>query len=110
MALSDRSQDEALLAALRHPLRRRILRAMADGEPTSPRELSTALNHSLANVSYHVRVLAHLSAVTLVETKPARGSEQHFYRSTVTAPWARTILGRGETDGAAGGERPGDAT
>jgi DNA-binding transcriptional ArsR family regulator len=109
MALSDRSQDEALLAALGHPLRRRILRAMADGKPTSPRQLSIALSHSLANVSYHVRVLAHLSAVTLVETQPARGSEEHFYRSTVTAPWARQILDSGETDGAADGEKPGDA-
>ncbi|HET7418061.1 MAG TPA: helix-turn-helix domain-containing protein [Solirubrobacterales bacterium] len=94
-APSDRSQDEALLAALSHPLRLRILRAMADGKPISPRELSTALRHPLANVSYHVRVLADCSAVTLVETRPARGSEQHFYRCSVTAPWARQILGTG---------------
>jgi DNA-binding transcriptional ArsR family regulator len=109
MAPSERSQDEDLLIALRHPLRRRILRTMADGEPVSPRQLSTALRHPLSNVSYHVRVLAEHAAVTLVETQPVRGSEQHFYRCSVTAPWAREILGIGETDGGVGEENSGAA-
>jgi DNA-binding transcriptional ArsR family regulator len=93
MATLDRPEDSDLLIALRHPLRRQILRQMADGEPTSPRDLAAALRQPLSNVSYHVRVLATHSAVTLVATEPSRGSVRHFYRSVVKAPWARQILG-----------------
>lgn len=99
MAPLDHSDDNALLVALRHPLRRRILREMADGRTTSPRELSVVLRQPLSNVSYHVRVLAACAAVTLIETKPARGSIQHFYRSAVDAPWARQVLELGESNG-----------
>lgn len=99
MAPLDHSDDNALLVALRHPLRRRILREMADGRTTSPRELSVVLRQPLSNVSYHVRVMAACAAVTLIETKPARGSIQHFYRSAVDAPWARQVLELGESNG-----------
>lgn len=88
--------EENLLTALGHPLRREILRAMADGKPVSPRELSEALRQPLSNVSYHVRVLVQSRAVTLVRTKPTRGSIQHFYRNNVQAPWAQEVLATGE--------------
>jgi DNA-binding transcriptional ArsR family regulator len=109
MATLDRPEDTDLLTALRHPLRRRILRVMADGEAISPRELAAALRVPLSNLSYHVRVLAERSAVTLVETKPSRGSVEHFYRSAVEASWARQILGLGEIDGGGAGESSGGA-
>lgn len=101
----DRSDDNDLLVALRHPVRRKLLRAMAHGEPISPRELSTEIDQPLSKVSYHVRVLADCAAIALVSTKPVRGSMQHFYRSSLEAPWARQVLGLGD-DGA--GETPGD--
>ncbi len=104
MASLDGSDDNALLVALRHPLRRRILQAMADGKVVSPRELALTLRHPLSNVSYHVRVLAGCGAVTLVEMKPVRGSVQHLYRCTVKAPWARQVLRIGEASGAGTGE------
>jgi DNA-binding transcriptional ArsR family regulator len=104
MATIDRSDDNDLLIALRHPLRRQILREMADGKVISPLELSSALKQPLSNVSYHVRVLAQCAAVTLVDTKPTRGSVQHFYRSAVTAPWAQQVLGSRENDGGGAGE------
>jgi DNA-binding transcriptional ArsR family regulator len=100
----DRSDDNDLLVALRHPVRRRILREMADGCPISPRELSDRLDQQLSNVSYHVRVLADCAAVALVDTKPVRGSMQHFYRSSLEAAWARQVLGLGEGEGS--GESP----
>lgn len=101
MAPHHSSDDNDLLVALRHPLRRRILQAMADGEAVSPRELSFALRQPLSNVSYHVRVLADRGAVALVDAKPVRGSVQHFYRCVVKAPWARQVLGMGEISGGA---------
>jgi DNA-binding transcriptional ArsR family regulator len=104
MAAKDRSDDQDLLVALRHPLRRRILREMAAGEAVSPRELSDRLQEPLSNVSYHVRVLAEGAVINLVRTKPARGSVQHFYRSAVDAPWARQVLGLGEKNEGGAGE------
>jgi DNA-binding transcriptional ArsR family regulator len=109
MAPPRRSDDNDLLVALRHPLRRRILRELAAGGPTSPRRLSLSLGQPLSNVSYHVRVLAERGAVTLVEAKPARGSVEHFYRLAVKAEWARQVLGLGDEDGCQAGESSGGA-
>jgi DNA-binding transcriptional ArsR family regulator len=110
MGTAKRSDDHDLLVALRHPLRRRILRAMAGKDARSPRELSAALRAPLSNVAYHVRVLADCAAVTLVRTKPARGSMEHFYLNAVEAPWARQILGLGEPEDDERGESPGNAS
>ncbi len=104
MANLHRSDDNDLLTALRHPLRRDILRQMADEEAVSPREIANALRKPLSNVSYHIRVLADCAAIVLVRTKPVRGSMQHFYRTTIEAPWARQILGFGDGQGKSAGE------
>jgi DNA-binding transcriptional ArsR family regulator len=93
MTSLDRSDDNHLLVALRHPLRRRILREMINQEAISPRELSATLEQPLSNVSYHVRVLADCAAITLVHTQPVRGSMQHFYTASIEEPWARQVLG-----------------
>ena len=106
MTSLDRSVDHDLLTALRHPLRRRILRRMDEDEAISPRELSRQLEEPLSNVSYHVRVLVDCSAVTLVDTQPVRGSMQHFYCSSIATPWARQVLGISEADDEAQGEEP----
>ncbi len=91
----------ALLAALDHPMRREILRAMDGARAVSPRELSERLGKPLDNLSYHVRVLAGCDAVKLVRTERVGGSTQHFYRFAVKARWARTVLDatRGEALG-----------
>jgi DNA-binding transcriptional ArsR family regulator len=102
----DANTDEnELLIALRHPLRRQILRAMVEEDPSSPREISDRLREPLSNVSYHVRVLADCGAVTLVDTMPVRGSMQHFYSPTIDEPWALAVLGLSENGKSApGGE------
>ncbi len=96
MAGGDHTDDNELLIALRHPLRRQILRAMAEQEPISPRQISDELRQPLSNVSYHVRVLADCGAVTLVGTAPVRGSMQHFYSPAIEEPWALAVLGLSE--------------
>ena len=90
------TDDNELLIALRHPLRRQILRAMAVKDPISPRQISDELREPLSNVSYHVRVLADCNAVALVDTEPVRGSMQHFYSTTIDEPWALAVLGLSE--------------
>jgi DNA-binding transcriptional ArsR family regulator len=98
--------DAELLVALRHELRRRILRAMLDeeAEKISPRRLAHLLKEPLSNVSYHVRVLADCGAIALVDTQPVRGSVQHFYSPAIEEPWALAALG---LDPSHGGEAPG---
>jgi DNA-binding transcriptional ArsR family regulator len=100
----NRSDDNDLLLALRHPVRREILQEIGDKEAISPREIATALQQPLSNVSYHVRVLADCAAVVLVSTKPVRGSMQHFYRAAIEAPWARQVLGLDQGGGDGAGE------
>jgi DNA-binding transcriptional ArsR family regulator len=102
----NRSDDNDLLMALRHPVRREILRTMGDEKATSPREIASTLDQPLSNVSYHVRVLADCAAVSLVGTKPVRGSMQHFYRFAVEAPWARQILGLDDSPPGESSARP----
>jgi DNA-binding transcriptional ArsR family regulator len=106
MGSADRDNETALLAALSHPLRRRILRLMEVEQPISPRELAILLEHPLPNVSYHVRVLADCEAVALVFTEPVRGSMQHFYRPSLEPPWARRILELEEREDQPPGETP----
>ncbi|HVS98916.1 MAG TPA: helix-turn-helix domain-containing protein [Solirubrobacterales bacterium] len=110
MAGEGQTGDNELLIALRHPLRRQILRAMAARDAISPRQISDELREPLSNVSYHVRVLADCGAVTLVDTAPVRGSMQHFYSTAIDEPWALAVLGLSEAgDEAAGGEGKGPA-
>src|SRR6201996_4368973 len=89
----DATEDNELLIALRHPLRRQILRTMATQDPISPRQISNELREPLSNVSYHVRVLADCGAVTLGATQPVRGSTQHLYSPAIDEPWALAVLG-----------------
>lgn len=86
--------NHALLGALSHPLRRRIMRTMPEDadEAVSPRELSRRLEVPLPHLSYHVRVLAGAEAIALTRTERVKGATQHFYRSTLTAPWARAVI------------------
>ena len=111
MAGGEQTGDNDLLIALRHPLRRQILRTMAEQDPISPRQISDELREPLSNVSYHVRVLADCNAVTLVDTAPVRGSMQHFYSPTIDEPWALAVLGLSEDgNGSTGGENDAPAT
>jgi DNA-binding transcriptional ArsR family regulator len=65
--------------ALSHPVRIRILVALADDGEHSPKELAERLDEPLGNVSYHVRSLAGSGAVELRRTVPRRGAVQHYY-------------------------------
>lgn len=82
MAKTGFDKNDVAIRAFNHPLRRRILRRIYRGatdSAVSPREISYALDEPLSNVSYHVRILASCGAIALRETKPIRGSMQHFY-------------------------------
>ncbi len=91
--------EEALLFLLQHPLRKRLLSLyVKEGGILSPKELTDFTKQHISNVGYHVRVLAEHGAVKLIETRPRRGSVEHFYKATPLideVPWARAALGLG---------------
>jgi DNA-binding transcriptional ArsR family regulator len=72
---------DRILRALGHPIRRRILRALAD-QPGSASSMAREFGLELPVVSYHLnRVLAgECDAVSLIETIPRRGSIEKIYR------------------------------
>lgn len=79
--------DQTLVKAIAHPLRHQILLALNE-EVLSPNQLSQRLGERLGNVSYHVRFLADLGAIELVDTQPRRGAVEHFYKATQQAWFA----------------------
>lgn len=92
------TSETAKIRALAHPLRQQILGVMLQ-EPKkpgiSPSEVSQKLSVPLSNVSYHVRILDTCGAITLEDTKPVRGSLQHFYSpspSFMNLPWVQAVL------------------
>lgn len=89
------ADPQDLLAALKHPLRRRILKLMLehpDQVPLSPRDLSRRLGQPLSNVSYHVRTLVAADALQLCDTEPVRGSVRHLYQPTERVAHTRWVL------------------
>lgn len=72
---------DRVLRALNHPIRRRILRALVDGE-ASASALSRQLRLDLGVVSYHLnQVLGReCEVVELTRTVPRRGALEKFYR------------------------------
>lgn len=82
---SQATVDQRLVKALGHPLRVQILSILND-RVASPNGISKETGEPLGTVSYHVRLLADLECLELVETVPRRGAVEHFYRATVR-PW-----------------------
>lgn len=88
--------QQALLKALQHPLRRLLLGHYVESkERLSPKMLAALAGKPLPSVSYHVRLLAELGAVEIVEERPAGGSIEHLYRATAIVretPWVLAML------------------
>jgi DNA-binding transcriptional ArsR family regulator len=74
----DRSVHESLPKALSHPVRVKALAIFAE-RTASPKEIAAALDLSISNASYHVRVLDDLELIELREEERVRGSLAHFY-------------------------------
>jgi len=80
-----------LFRGLAHPVRLRVILAL-DAGPLSPSQLDERLNVGLSLVAYHVRALRDDGFLELVETRPARGSIESFYRPTARGRWARYVI------------------
>lgn len=97
MSQSSKVSQVEMIKALASANRQRIMKVILNSVsgPISPREIAHELRQPLANVSYHVRVLAKCEVIDLMETRPVRGSVQHFYsphRHFMALPWAAAVL------------------
>src|SRR3954453_14037779 len=72
--------DEALLRAISHPLRHRLL-GMLDGRTASPNQLARELDLPLGRVRYHIRLLA-----VLLATAPGRSPSSARSRCSPRSP------------------------
>jgi DNA-binding transcriptional ArsR family regulator len=74
--------DRRLAKALSHPLRAHVL-SILNERVASPNQIAGELEEPLGNVSYHVKTLAEMGCIELVDTRPRRGAIEHFYRAVV---------------------------
>jgi DNA-binding transcriptional ArsR family regulator len=93
MTLTKTGLDPALVKAIGHPLRLRLL-TLLNERVASPSELAEELGEPLGNVSYHMRRLAEVKCIELVKTTPVRGALEHHYRAVARpvfsdADWAQ---------------------
>lgn len=87
----DSEAGQQLARALTHPMRVSILMKMnAPRRRLSPRDYCEETDGLLSNVSYHFRCLKKAGLIKLVEERPVRGSNQHFYEPVDRAmAWTR---------------------
>jgi hypothetical protein len=74
--------DKKRIKAVGHPMRWRILGALAEHETMSPKQLSDYLEEDLNLVAYHVKTVLceECQLLEMVEEAPRRGAVEHFYR------------------------------
>lgn len=96
---SDRGMSSALIQALDHPLRRRVLRLFNKNTEWSPADLTMSLSAELGNLSYHMKVLSDLGVTRQTRTEKVRGTTKHFYVSVVADnKLVRAILAKTKDD------------
>lgn len=71
-------ENTALVRALAHPLRAKMLYIMQE-RPASPKEMAAEFGVPLSNVAYHVQILRKLKVIKLVRKTPRRGAIEHHY-------------------------------
>ena len=69
------------LKAMEHPLRYDIWDLLLH-RVMSPKELADTLGAELTHVAHHTKQLVKFGCAELVETRPARGALEHFYKAT----------------------------
>jgi DNA-binding transcriptional ArsR family regulator len=71
-----------LATAIAHPTRLHTMRVLGE-RVASPSEIATEIGEPVNNVAYHVKVLAELGCIELIEVKEARGGrvKEHLYRA-----------------------------
>jgi len=77
-----------LASAFGHPLRVRILTALAGG-PKGAAQLEREFADAPDSVHYHLRTLEKLNVVELFQTRPVRGVTEYVFRLRPRATWGK---------------------
>ncbi|HET8815149.1 MAG TPA: helix-turn-helix domain-containing protein [Solirubrobacterales bacterium] len=83
------------MSAVRHPLRRRILRAFLDGSVDCPSasQLAEVTNRRVGEVAYHLKALAQCDILRPVQNGGANPRKlQRGWTLGVEAEWLRVVL------------------
>jgi DNA-binding transcriptional ArsR family regulator len=72
--------DGNMAKAMAHPLRVQIL-AVLNKRVMSASGFAKTYDEKLQNVSYHFRILKEYGLIEEVDSRPVRGSTEHFYRA-----------------------------
>jgi DNA-binding transcriptional ArsR family regulator len=84
-----RVTDSRVLAAMAHPLRRRLLNLLKVDGPSTASALAERTGQAVGNISHHLRVLG---AAGLIEEAPelARDRRERWWRRTGPVSWSST--------------------
>jgi len=90
---SENSQE--VVAALHHPIRRKIVKLGNEKGEVTVRELAKLLGHPLANVRYHVKVLAKAHILRPVGPRVVKGTRTQCWGVTAIVyetAWVRELI------------------
>ena len=73
--------EPAHFKALAHPLRQRLLFALAE-QPATVSQLAVRLRAHKGNLAHHLKVLRQAGLVEVAETRRVRGGTEQYYRRT----------------------------
>lgn len=85
-------QERELHQALRHPVRRELLRLCHDCGEVTVGEAAKTLRHPLYNVRYHINALSGCGALKQLGTTMVRGSEANLWGVTALVKETNWIL------------------
>lgn len=72
-----------LLKAMAHPVRMQLL-GILNYRHVSPAEFARERGEPVSKVAHHFRSLEKLGCIEVIDTRPVRGSTEHFYRRSET--------------------------
>ncbi len=75
-----KGSESTLGALVSHPTRVKSYVILAE-RVASPNEIALELGLGVGHVSYHVKKLAELGVVDLIDVRPVRGANEHFYKA-----------------------------
>lgn len=74
--------DQQLAHVVSHHVRVQALTVLAE-RTASPKEIAALLGENLNVVNHHVKELAKMGMVEIVDEQPRRGATEHFYRAII---------------------------
>jgi DNA-binding transcriptional ArsR family regulator len=85
--------DSRVLAAMAHPVRRRLLDALIVDGPSTASMLAARTGQAVGNISHHLKVLAQASLVEEVPSLARDRRERWWKVSATSRRWSNTAFG-----------------